>query len=89
MDAKRKVKFLDFVENHEQEIYFKILKNRIEEEITLERLSENPDEVLLNNLGQTLSKQAWAYEHAFERKKGKNCLNEFKDFLSNLRSDLL
>lgn len=80
---------LKFVEGHEDyEYHFEKLFKRLQTEYYRE-MQKNSDlrtNHYLNNLRQTIEKQAAAYQKAKARKK--NCWSEFSDFTRHFKQDI-
>lgn len=80
---------LDFIKsnsNHEynfDKIYKKLQEEYNNEKKRLDDLNQN---FYLNNLRQTIEKQAKSYLDATKRKK--NCRKEFDDFIENFERDV-
>ena len=81
---------LEFLQDHNQEQHFNAIYQKLEFEYQTEQLADDNlrTNLYLNNLRQTIEKQAAAYQSAKENRPTKGAPTEFKSFISNFRQDI-
>ena len=92
MDRQQRLKdLLQFIQdNSDREYSFDKLYDKLQSEYRTEEAynSNLRENLYLNNLRQTIKKQASTYIHTKQKRTKGNCYSEFKDFVSNFEQDV-
>ena len=92
MDRQQRLKdLLQFIQdNGDREYSFDKLYDKLHSEYNTEETynSNLRENLYLNDLRQTIKKQAVTYIHTKQKRPKGNCYPEFKDFVSNFEQDV-